>query len=192
MKYVDLSQHIHELRAEKTGRAIGRGMRLSEVWTAVLDSPKTDITKIYYYETELPDPFDGLFARIQVDGESIAVIYVRQSLDVHWKEFVAIKELMHCWSPTHTWEGTPNSSRRLVKALTSKHGRYTPNVAADSGAVSAAAEVILPHKTVERHLAQGQDMMHIANAHGLHHEIVEMICRHDVLHERKNGSLSGD
>ena len=190
MKYVDLSQHIHELRAAKTGRAIGRGMRLTEVWSAALDSPKTDISSIRYYETELPDPFDGLFARLQgPDDESIAAVYVRKSLDAHWKEFVAIKELMHCWSPNHTWEGTPAASRLLVKALTSKHGRYTPNVAADSGAVNAAAEVILPHKTVERHIALGHDNMEIANSHGLHHEIVEMICRHDLLHARKNGSL---
>jgi hypothetical protein len=190
MKYVDLSQHIHELRAEKTGRAIGRGMRLTEVWSAVESSPKTDISEIRYYEANLPDPFDGLFIRLHTDdGKSIAAVYVRKELDAHWKEFVAIKELMHCWSPTHTWEGTPESSRKLVKALTSKHGRYTPNVAADSGAVNAAAEVILPHKTVERHLAQNHDMTHIAEAHGLHVDIVEMICRHDMLHERKNGSL---
>jgi len=147
MKYVELSQHIHELRAEKSGRAIGRGMRLIEVWSAVEDSPKTDISSIRYFETELPEPFDGLFVRLQGnENESIAVVYVRKSLDAHWKEFVAIKELMHCWSPNHTWEGTPASSRKLVKALTSKHGRYTPNVAADSGAVNAAAEVILPPK----------------------------------------------
>jgi len=192
MKYVDLSQHIHELRAEKTGRAIGRGMRLSEVWSAVLDSPKTDISEIRYYEANLPDPFDGLFVRLQgPNDESIAAVYVRKSLDNHWKEFVAIKELMHCWSPTHTWEGTPKSVRLLAKALTSKHGRYTPNVAADSGAVNAAAEVILPHKTVERHIAQEHDSAHIAFAHGLHEEIVSMICRHDFLQERKNGSLGG-
>lgn len=190
MKYVDLSQHLHELRAAKTGRGMGRGMRLGEVWQAALDSPKTDITSIRYFEADLPNPFDGVFVRLQNDrGESEAVIYVRQSLEKHWKEFVAIKELMHCWSPAHTWEGTPQASRSLVKALTRKDGRYTPNVVADSGAVSAAAEVILPHKTVERHLAQGHDTMQIAATHGLHEEIVEMICRHDFLHARKSGSL---
>lgn len=190
MKYVDLSQHIHELRAEQTGRAIGRGMSLTEVWTAALASPKTDITAIKYYEANLPEPFDGLFVRLQKDeSESIAAIYVRSSLDQHWKEFVAVKEIMHCWSPNQTWEGTPERVRSLVKALTSKHGRYTPNVAADSGAVHAAAEVILPHRTVERHLAQGHDTGQIALMHGLHPEVVDMICRHDMLHYRKNGSL---
>lgn len=192
MKYVDLSQHIHELRANKTGRAIGRGMRLAEVWQAALDSPLSDISAIKYYEADLPEPFDGLFVRLQGENdESIAAIYVRRSLDEHWREFVAIKELMHCWSPNHTWEGTPSASRSLVKALTRKDGRYTPNVAADSGAVHAAAEVILPHKTVERHLAQDHDTQHIAFTHGLHEEIVDLICRHDVLQKRKNGSLSG-
>lgn len=193
MKYVALSQHLHELRFEQTGRAIGRGMRLSEVWSAVIASTKTDIRKIHYYEADLPEPFDGLFARLQHnDGDSQAAVFVRKSLDDHWKEFVAVKELMHCWSPVGTWEGTPASSRSLVKALTSKHGRYTPNVAADSGAVHAAAEVILPHKTVERHIALKQDVAAIAFAHGLHEEIVEMICRHDMLHYRKNGSLGDD
>lgn len=192
MKYVDLSQHIHEMRANKTGRAIGRGMRLMEVWQAALDSPLTDITEILYYEADLPNPFDGLFARLQgKNDESIAAIYVRRDLEDHWREFVAIKELMHCWSPVDTWEGTPSASRKLATALTRREGRYTPNVAADSGAVHAAAEVILPHKTVERHLAQGHDVAQIAFAHGLHEEIVEMICRHDLLHTRKNGSLGG-
>jgi hypothetical protein len=192
MKYVDLSQHIHELRAEKTGRAIGRGMRVAEVWDAALASPKNDISFLKYFEADLPDPFDGIFVRLQRDGESGAVVYVRRTLEVHWKEFVAIKELMHCWSPVHTWEGTPSSTKLLVKALTRKDGRYTPNVAADSGAVSAAAEVILPHTTVERHLEQGHDFIQIAMMHGLHEEVVEMICRHDFLHHRKNGSLGGD
>lgn len=192
MKYVDLSQHIHELRADKTGRAIGRGMRLTEVWQAALDSSLSDISTIKYFEADLPNPFDGLFVRLQGEqDESVAVIYVRRSLDEHWREFVAIKELMHCWSPNHTWEGTPAASRLLVKALTRRDGRYTPNVAADSGAVHAAAEVILPHKTVERHLAQGHDAMQIALTHGLHEEIVEMICQHDLLQTRKNGSLGG-
>lgn len=190
MKYTELSQHIHELRAERSGRAIGRGMRVAEVWQAALDSPKSDVKSIRYFEAELPEPFDGIFVRLQnEEGESVASIYVRKSLEAHWREFVAIKELMHCWSPNDTWEGTPDSSRILVKALTRRDGRYTPNVAADSGAVHAAAEVILPHKTVERHLAQGHDAAQIAFAHGLHEDVVEMICQHDLLQTRKNGSL---
>lgn len=192
MKFSDLSQHIHELRYEATGRAIGRGMRCSEVWSAAIKCPKNGVDAIRYYETDLPKPFHGVFSRLDhEDGTTIGVIYVQKTLDQHWKEFIIIKELMHCWSPGDTRVGTGDSSRLLVKALTTKQGPYTPNVAADSAAVFAAAEVILPHYTVERHIAEGIDFIEIANRQGLHSEIVEMICRQDVLQLRKNGSLSG-
>ncbi len=193
MKFSELSQHIHELRYEASGRAIGRGMRCSEVWSAAIKCPKNGVDAIRYHETKLPEPVHGIFCRLdQEDGTTIAAIYVQKTLDSHWKEFIAIKELMHCWSPGNTRVGTQKSSRLLVKALTTKQGPYTPNVAADSAAVFAAAEVILPHYTVERHLEMGHDFAEIANQQGLHHDIVEMICRHDVLQRRKNGSLSGD
>lgn len=192
MRFSELSQHIHELRYEATGRAIGRGMRCSEVWSAAISCPKNGVDEIRYYEANLPAPFHGIFARLDhADGRTIAVIYVEKTLDQHWKEFITIKELMHCWSPGETRVGTLESSRQLVKALTTKQGPYTPNVAADSAAVFAAAEVILPHYTVERHLSAGNDFAEIAHQQGLHHEIVDMICRHDVLQTRKNGSLSG-
>ena len=41
-------------------------------------------------------------------------------------------------------------------------------------------------------IAEGIDYREIALRHNLHEEIAEMICRHEVLHRRKNGSLSGD
>lgn len=192
MKFSDLAQHIHELRYQATGRAIGRGMRCSEVWSAALKCPKNGVDAIRYYEADLPEPFHGVFSRLDhVDGTTIAVIYVQKTLDQHWKEFITIKELMHCWSPGETRVATQETSRLLVKALTTKQGPYTPNVAADSAAVFAAAEVILPHYTVERHIAEGIDIIEIASRHGLHVDIVEMICRHEVLQIRKNGSLSG-
>ena len=192
MKFSELAQHIHELRYEATGRAIGRGMSCSEVWNAALKCPKNGVDDVRYYEADLPKPVHGLFVRLDhKDGRTIAVIYVQKSLDRHWKEFVTIKELMHCWSPGITRVATHEASRLLVKALTTKQGPYTPNVAADSAAVFAAAEVILPHYTVERHIAEEIDFIEIATRHGLHSEIVEMICRQEVLQARKNGSLSG-
>lgn len=192
MKFSELSQHIHELRYEATGRAIGRGMRCMEVWSAALKCPKNGVDAIRYYEADLPEPVHGVFSRLDhKDGTTYAVIYVQKTLDQHWKEFITIKELMHCWSPGDTRVATREASRLLVKALTTKQGPYTPNVAADSAAVFAAAEVILPHYTVERHIAEGIDFEEIAVRHGLHPAITKMICQHEVLQARKNGSLSG-
>ncbi|WP_370213442.1 hypothetical protein [Roseovarius sp.] len=193
MKFSELAQHIHELRYEASGRAIGRGMRYGEVLGAALNCPKNGVDKVFYYETKLPEPMHGVFSRLDHEsGETWAAIYVQRHLDEHWREFVAIKELMHCWSPGTTRVATEQASRQLVEALTTKQGRYTPNVAADSAAVFAAAEVILPHYTVERHLAENLDTAEIAHRHGLHVDIVEMICRHEVLQARKRGSMNGD
>lgn len=192
MKFSELSQHIHELRYQATGRAIGRGMRCMEVWSAAIVCPKNGVDAIRYYEADLPSPVHGVFTRLDhEDGTTIAVIYVQKALDKHWKEFITIKELMHCWSPGETRVATSESSRLLVKALTTKQGPYTPNVAADSAAVFAAAEVILPYYTVERHLGEELDYQEIAVRHDLHPDIVKMICAHEVLQARKNGSLSG-
>lgn len=193
MRFSELSQHIHELRYASTKRAIGRGMSFTEVWHAAISCPKNGVDSILYYETDLPKPFHGVFTRLEDNktGETIVAIYVHKSLEQHWKEFVATKELMHCWSPGETRVGTLETSKQLVTSLTTKQGPYTPNAIADAAAVHAAAEVILPHYTAERHLEQGQDFAQIAFSHGLHQEIVEMICRHDMLQERKNGTLSG-
>lgn len=193
MKYSELSQHIHELRYAATGRAIGRGMSFTEVWSAAIACPKNGVDDIRYYETNLPKPFHGLFARLEHEnGKTIVAIYVHEKLDQHWKEFVATKELMHCWSPGETRVGTLEASKQLVTSLITKQGPYTPNAMADDAAVHAAAEVILPHYTAERHLEQGHDFAQIAFSHGLNQEIVEMICRHDMLQIRKNGTMTGN
>ena len=189
MKYVDLSQHLHELRAAKTGRPIGASMLLSEVWTAALDCPRNGISEIRYFETDLPTPFDGAFFRLRNDSLEIAAIYVQKDHDLHWREFIAIKELMHCWSPHKTYVGTPQAAKDLVSALTRKNGPYMPNVAEDNGAVLAAAEVILPHSTARWHLDRGHDTKQIAASQNLHIDVVDMICRHDILAARLNGSL---
>ncbi|WP_460274000.1 hypothetical protein [Celeribacter sp. ULVN23_4] len=191
MRFVDLAQHLHELRFQKTGRAIGMRMRLSEVWTAALDCPKNGISDIRYFETDLPRPFDGLFLRLfkKETEKDFAAIYVNKSLEDHFKEFAAIKELMHCWSPGKTYVSTPEEIQNLVSALSAKKSRYTANVASDMKAIFAAAEVILPHYIVEKHIALGHDHNQIAFEHDLHPEIAQMICSMDVLQERKNGGL---
>ncbi|WP_028710999.1 hypothetical protein [Paracoccus pantotrophus] len=190
MRFVELAEHLHNLRLEKSGRPAGAAMTVSEVWNGVYASSKTSISELRYYEAELPRPFDGMFVRLRADDESErALILVHKHLPKHWKEFAAIKEMMHCWSPPQTFVGSPESVKKLVSALCDKKGRYTPSVAADSGAILAAGEVILPHYRVERHIEQGHDAAAIANAHGLHPEVAELICRLDFLHHRKNGSL---
>ena len=42
MKYHELSRHIHELRNQTCGRAIGCGMQFAEVWSAATKCPKLD------------------------------------------------------------------------------------------------------------------------------------------------------
>lgn len=191
MKFVDLSQHLHELRYKRSGRTIGAAMSVVEVWNGAIDCPLNGISELRYYESDLPRPFDGLFARMEnADGtKAVGVIYVHRDLPRHWKEFVAIKEMMHCWSPGKTYVGTPRDAERLVNALNSKKGRYSAIAASDTGAVLAAAEVILPHHKVEWHIGREHDYMQIAAHHGLHPDVVEMICSFEVLQQRKNGTL---
>ena len=191
MKYADLAQHLHELRAARTGRPVGAAMALAEVWESILQSNRTGVAEILYYEAELPRPFDGLFARLvsEDDSREIAAVFVHKGLDPHWKQFVATKEMMHCYTPGKSYTGTPGDAKNLVEALCSKSGRYVQSVAADNSAILAAAEVILPHFTVERHLKIGHDPAQIAAHHGLHPDIAEMICRFDLLQHRKNGEL---
>lgn len=164
---------------------------MCEVWQGVLESSHTSISEIEYREAELPRPFDGLFVRLgrsTGDGER-AAIYVYEALPDHWKEFVAIKEMMHCFTPGKHYVGSAADAKCLVSALCKKTGRYTPSVAADDRAILAAAEVILPHYTVERYLREGRSVEDIAFSQGLHPEIAEMICRFDTLQHRKMGSL---
>lgn len=98
---------------------------------------------------------------------------------------------MHCFTPMEGYCSTPEDATQLLKALVKRGGRYTLNVAADDAGILAAAEVILPHKTVESLQALGLDTDEIAARHGLHPEIVSEICRVDIMHYRKNGTLKG-
>ena len=191
MKFVLLAEHLHELRLTRTGRAAGTAMRVAEVWNCAIESPLSSIAEITYRETDLPRPFDGMFVRLRgsADGSEKATIYVDKNLPRHLKEFVAIKEMMHCWSPPATYVGTPDSAAKLIGALCEKQGRYTASVAADNNAILAAGEVILPHYTVERHIGVGHDSAQIAAHHGLHPDITDMICSLDFLHHRKNGEF---
>jgi len=191
LKYTDLSQHLHLLRHNATGRPVGAAMSVVEVWNAIIASELTSIEEIRFFEAELPSPCDGLFTRLlnSKDGNEVAAVYVRKDLDKHWKEFVAIKEMMHCFTPGSKYINGPKDAAGLVEALASRSPRYTPAVAADDGAILAAAEVILPHYTVERLMQAGQDLTQIAHHHGLHVDVVQQICRLDFIHHRKNGGF---
>ena len=194
MKIAELAQHLHQLRHNRSGRAIGSAMTVGEVWASVLESDKTSIDRIDVHIEDLPRPVDGMFSRLVLPGdpeEEIAAVYVHRELERHWKEFIIIKEMMHCFTPMDGYCSTPEEAKQLLTALVQQGGRYTLNVAADDAGIIAAAEVILPHKTVESHLAQGLDTDEIAARHGLHPDIVSEICRVDIMHYRKNGKLNG-
>lgn len=194
LKITELAQHLHQLRHNKSGRAVGSAMMVSEVWAAILESDKTSIDRIDVHIEDLPRPVDGMFARIVLPGnpeQEIGAVYVHDGLPKHWRDFIIIKEMMHCFTPMDGYCSTPEDAEKLLQALVKRGGRYTLNVAADDAGIIAAAEVILPHKTVESLQAVGLDTDEIANRHGLHPEIVAEICRVDIMHYRKNGTLKG-
>jgi hypothetical protein len=169
-------------------------MVVSEVWDCVLSSDKTSIDRIDVHITDLPKPVDGMFARVATPGlpeQEIAAVFVNISLPVHWRDFIIIKEMMHCFTPMTGYCSTPKDAKGVLNVLVQRGGRYTLNVAADDAGILAAAEVILPHKIIESLLAVGQDTDQIATRHGLHPEIVKEICRVDIMHYRKNGTISG-
>ena len=194
MKISELAQHLHQLRHNRSGRAIGSSMMVAEVWAAILESNKTSIDRIDVHIETLPRPVDGMFARVVLPGEpeqEIGAVYVHDDLPTHWRDFIIVKEMMHCFTPMDRYCSTPEDAAKLLQALVKHGGRYTLNVAADDADIVAAAEVILPHKTVESLQAEGLDTKEIANPHGLHPEIVSEICRVDIMHYRKNGTLKG-
>ncbi|MEX5562584.1 hypothetical protein SM764_04115 [Pseudophaeobacter sp. 1A16562] len=169
-------------------------MTVAEVWNAVLASDHTSIDQIDVHIERLPRPVDGMFARLVLPGTpepEVAAVYVHDELENHWRDFIIIKEMMHCFTPMDGYCSTPEDAGSLLNALVKRAGRYTLNVAADDAGIIAAAEVILPHKTVEGHIAQGLGTEEIAHRHNLHPEIVSEICRVDIMHYRKNGSLNG-
>ncbi|MCO6383759.1 hypothetical protein [Oceanicola sp. 502str15] len=188
--FVELSEHIHELRAARAGRSPGFAMKYNEVWQAALDCPKNGISKIYLYEdVKIPKPFSGMFFRLESDGTNIGLVFVDEGLDGHWREFAIVKELMHCWSPGHTRVGTPAAAKDLVAAHVAAATPYPAAVAADNKAILAAAEVILPSYSAERYLGLGKTFEQIAFECGLDEGLVNFICRHDMLQARKNGHL---
>lgn len=190
MKVVELSEHLRKLREARSGRPRGAAMTVMEVWKGVIESQLTDIDELRYFDRELPRPVDGVFSRLnKPDGKGqVGIIVTNKMLEKHWKEFVAIKEMMHCWSSKETYNGTPEVVGDLMSALVDTTGRYTLSVISDKAAILAATEVILPHEKVEWHFKQGHDHQEIASQHGLHPEIAKLICRFDFLHARQNGA----
>ena len=194
MKITELAQHLHQLRHNKSGRAIGAAMNVGEVWNAILQSDKTSIDRIDVHLEELPRPVDGMFARVVLPGppeQEMAAVFVHGSLPRHWRDFIIVKEMMHCFTPMDGYCSTPEDAAGLLNALVKRGGRYAINVAADDAGIVAAAEVVLPHKTVESLLALGLSTHEIAARHGLHPDIVSEICRVDIMHYRKNGTIRG-
>lgn len=188
--FVELSEHIHELRAARTGRSPGFAMRYGEVWQSALDCPKNGISEIFLYEDiEIPKPFSGMFVRLVTDNTNHGLVFVDRNLDEHWREFAIVKELMHCWSPGHTFVGTPAAVKDLVAAHVAAATPYPASLASDNKAILAAAEVILPSYSAERYLGLGKDFAQIAFECGLDETLVSFICRHDMLQARKNGHL---
>ncbi|WP_156477999.1 hypothetical protein [Acetobacter malorum] len=191
MLFTELSEYLHRLRFEKCGRAIGYRMTAMEIWDLALACKRNGITKIYVKETVLPPSFDGTFVRMtseKGDGD-VCYVYLNENLPSHWKEFVIAKELMHCWSPGKTYIGEPERAGQLVQALTTTSGKYTASVAADVGAIVAAAEVMLPIYTLERDLAKSLSTEEIASRHNLHPDVAKTICSIELMHMRKNGCL---
>lgn len=191
MRFIELSEYLHQLRFEQSGRGIGYRMTAMEIWTLAQNCKKNGITKVFVKEACLPPSFDGTFARMTSeagDGD-ICYIFINEELDNHWKEFVIAKELMHCWSPGKTYIGEPDKAANLVEALTARSGKYTAAVAADAGAIVAAAEVILPHYTLERDFARELPLEEIASRHNLHPDVAKTICSIDLMNMRKSGCL---
>ncbi len=193
MRYSELSEHLRQIRAATTGRHMNGAMRAQEVWSAIEASDKTTVSKIMLSIEPLESPIAGMFARLTVISEEdvdYAHVFVNEGLDKHWKEFVAIKEMMHCYTPASKYQSTPAGVAQLFDELSSDESPFTPRVAADEEGFLAAAEVILPHNVVEAQLNAGQDEEQIAAHHGLHPDVVRLICRFDILHRRKNGGFS--
>lgn len=197
MKFVDLSQHLRQLRSDAAGRNVNGAMNAMQVWQAAEMCPKNGISKVYYNETRMPAPLLGFFARMRgKDGEGdIADIYVhrphphahKRRLEPHWKEFVIIKELMHCWSPESTYVGTPAQAAELLTTLNSS-GPFGAMAISDHIAILAAAEVIMPCAVIKNALASGKELAQLAHEQGLHPEIMAYIGQHDML-DREDGCL---
>ena len=166
-------------------------MRVQEIWSAVEESTLTSIGKIFLSIENLERPVDGMFVRLANlgDGPDMAHIFIHRELPAHWREFVAVKEIMHCFTPPEKFASTPLAVSQLFDELSDVDMPYTPRIAADDDGILAAAEMILPHNIVESMIAAGMEMEQIAIHHGLHPDVVKFICRLDIIHARKNGSF---
>lgn len=168
-------------------------MTAVEVWQGAEECTCNNIDKVYVYIADHPQPFDGLFVRMKSADQSkgdIALIFLRGDNDKHWQEFALIKELMHCWSPVGTWVRTPEEAANLITALNvCPISRYPAVAQADMNAVQAALEVILPHYIAEHLIATGIDPVEIGSRHSIHPDIAAMICQHERLRDRQNGTL---
>ena len=197
MTFVELSKYLRQMRANRSGRPFSAAMRAMEVWQCAIECESNGVAEIIYSEVRLPRPFDGVFSRHRPigGGGDLVEIFVHRpnskakQIPSHWKEFIVIKELMHCWSPASTFQGTPAAVSDLVNDLNTPASRYGTGAAADQSAIFAASEVILDHETVERSLAEKVSLDEIAVRHGLHPEIVNFICQHHFMAERKSGRL---
>jgi len=168
-----------------------------EVWDAAIACPNNGITQIYYSETKLPAPGLGFFARMIRNGEGdTAEIFThrphpssqKRRLSQHWKEFVIIKELMHCWSPRLTYVGDPSAAADLLTDLNTLSPVGAVAIS-DLGALLAAAEVIMPCWLIKEMIAKGKTVPQIAAEQGLHPDVMAAICRHDLMEQRLTGSL---
>lgn len=198
MKFVELSSHLRKLRQDKTGRAPSAAMRVMEVWQAAIACQVNGISDIFYNETKLPAPLLGFFSRMRnADGREVADIFVhrphpsstKRRLAPHWKEFVIIKELMHCWSPSSTYVGSPDAAAELINTLNTPSGPFGAMAASDYMALLAAAEVIMPCSQIKAAMEKGKDSDQLAHEQGVHTEIMGYICRHDIMEQRLDGSL---
>lgn len=86
LKITELAQHLHQLRHNRSGRAVGSAMNVSEVWASVLESQETSIDRIDVHIECLPRPIDGMFARVvlpEQPEQEIAAVYAHKELPLH-------------------------------------------------------------------------------------------------------------
>lgn len=191
MKFSHVSEQLRKQRAAKSGRSMNAAMRVQEIWNEVEETSLSPIGKIFLSIERLERPIDGMFVRLVnlADGPDRAHIFVHAELPDHWQEFVAVKEIMHCFTPPEKFASTPLAVSQLFDELSNDDMPYSPRIAADDDGILAAAEMILPHNVVEPMIAEGMDHDQIAVHHGLHPDVVKFICRMDIIHMRKNGSF---
>lgn len=194
MKFTELSEHLHSLRARLTRGAKQPGYRMSamDIWLCALKSDLNKISDIRVLIDTLPPGFEGLFLRLREGSEEKVIIATGKHLSHARQEYVISKELMHCWSSSDSWVNNPERARKLAEGL-SLSAPISPetfkDVKSDRDANNAAAEVILPHYVIEKEIAEQIPLEETASRHNLDIEIAKIICPHYTLKARKQGSL---